>query len=148
MEGKMNISKITNRLDIKVKLSVLWIARMLSGLQGDSTRLHDPVALQSIIADTGVAYNKLLLIMSIMFVVPIFMSFLSLTLKYPANRRVNLSIGIFFAAFDLVFLGLALFLWQSTGYEIVWSIAYLAFTTLVVCYAWKWPNPEADNKTK
>jgi hypothetical protein len=150
MEEEMDTNKITNQLDIKVKLSALWMARMLSGLQGDSTRLHDPVALQSLIAETGgiVVTNKLLLIMSLIFVVPIFMSFLSLTLKYPAIRRVNLSIGIFFAAFDLIFLGLALFLWQSTGYEIVWSIAYLAFTTLVVWYAWKWPNPEADNKTK
>ena len=141
----MDISKITTQMDTKVKLSALWVARMLSGLQGDSTRLHDPVALQSIIGETGdmVISNELLLIMSVIFVVPIFMSFLSLTLKYPAVRRVNLTIGIFFAVFDLVFLGLALFLWRSTGYEIVWSIAYLVFTTLVVWYAWKWPKQEA-----
>jgi hypothetical protein len=41
--------------------------------------------------------------MSIIFVVPIFMSFLTLTLKYPANRRTNLTLNIFFVAFDLTF---------------------------------------------
>jgi len=133
------------KINVKIKLSALWAARMLSGLQGDTTRLSDPVALQSIVAETGdiVVSNELLLVMSIIFVVPIFMSFLTLTLKYPAIRRANLTIGIFFAAFDLVFLGLALFLWRSAGYEIVWSIAYLVFTTLVVWYAWKWPKQEA-----
>ena len=140
----MNSNRKTARslIDVRIILSALWAARMLSGLQGDSTRLHDPVALQSIIAETGdiVISNELLLVMSIIFVVPIFMSFLALTLKYPAIRRVNLTIGIFFAAFDLVFLCLALFLWRSTAYEIVWSIAYLVFTALVVWYAWKWPK--------
>ena len=99
--------------DVKIKLSALWAARMLSGLQGDSTRLHDPTALKELVAGTSAVpvTNELLLAMSIIFAVPIFMSFLSLTLKDKANRRVNRSIGIFFAAFDLIFLGLALFLW-------------------------------------
>ena len=118
---------------------------MLSGIQGDTFRLSDPVALQSILANNGavVVTSQLLLIMSLIFVVPIFMSFLTLILKYPAVRWVNLAIGLFLAVFDLVFLCLALFLWQSTGYEIVWSIAYLVCTSLVVWYAWKWPKQEA-----
>ena len=133
-----------NPLDVRIILAVLWVARMLSSLNGDTYRLSDPVALKALLANTGavVASPELLVIMSIIFVVPIFMSFLTLTLKYPAIRWANRIIGIFFAAFDLVFLGLALFLWRSAGYEIVWSIAYLVFTTLVVWYAWKWPNPE------
>ena len=80
--------------------------------------------------------------MSIIFAVPIFMSFLSLTLKDKAIRSANFTIGIFFVAFDLIFLGLALFLWQSSSYEIFWSIVYLVFTALVVWYAWKWPKQE------
>ena len=132
-------------VDVRIILAVLWVARMLSGLQGDTMRLSDPVMLQSIITKTGavVASSELLLVMSILFVVPILMSFLTLTLKYPAVRWANRIIGMFFAAFDLVFLILALFVWLSPGYEIVWSIAYLAFTSLVVWYAWKWPMREA-----
>ncbi len=142
----MNSNQKTARimLDVRIILSALWAARMLSGIQGDAFRLSDPVALQSLIANTGdvVASSELLLVMSIIFVVPILMSFLSLTLKDKANRWANRSIGIFFAAFDLVFLGLALFVWRSAGYEIVWSFAYLVFTSLIVWYAWKWTNPE------
>ena len=143
----MNPSKSTAgmMLDVRIILSVLWIARLLSGLQGDTYRLSDPVALQSILANNGavVVTNELLLIMSIIFVVPTFMSFLTLILKYPAVRWVNLAIGLFLAVFDLVFLVLALFQWRSTGYEIVWSTAYLVCTTLIVWYAWRWPKQEA-----
>ena len=142
----MNASRKTTgiTLDVRITLAALWIAGMLASLNGDTYRLSDPVALKASLANTApvVASSELLVVMSIIFVVPIFMSFLTLTLKNPAIRWANRIIGIFFAAFDLVFLGLALFLWRSAGYEIVWSIAYLVFTTLVVWYAWKWTIPE------
>jgi hypothetical protein len=130
------------RIDVRIILSALWAARMLSGLQGDSTRLHDPVALKELVAGTTAVRvtNELLLVMSIIFVVPIFMSVLSLTLKDKANRRSNLAVGIFFVALDLIFLGLALFQWPFSAYETVWGLAYPVFTALVVWYAWRWPK--------
>ncbi len=143
----MNTDKTTagNPMDVRIILSALWAARMLSGLQGDSTRLHNPEALKELMAGTTAVKvtDELLLVMSIIFAVPILMSFLSLTLKDKANRLANRSIGAFFVAFDLVFLGMALFLWPFSAYETFWSIAYLVFTALVVWYAWKWPKPEA-----
>jgi hypothetical protein len=143
----MNTNKKTARtpVDVRIILSALWAARMLSGLQGDSTRLHDPVALKNLVAGTTdvPVTTELLLVMSIIFVVPIFMSFLSLTLKDKANRRANLTIGVFFVAFDLIFLGLALFLWPFSAYETLWGIAYPVFTALVVWYAWRWPKQDA-----
>jgi hypothetical protein len=143
----MNTNKKTARImiDVRTILSALWAARMLSGLQGDTVRLFDPVFLEEMIAgnvDIPVT-SELLLVMSIIFMVPIFMSFLSLTLKDKANRWANLSIGIFFVAFDLIFLGLSLFLYKSPAYEIFWGIVYLVFVALVVWYAWKWPKQEA-----
>jgi len=129
---------------VRIILSALWAARMLSGLQGDVVNFLGPGSLEEIIAGTTdpPITNELLLVMSILFVVPIFMSFLTLTLKYPAIRWANLTIGIFFVAFDLIFLGLVLFVWQTPAYSIVWYIAYLVFTALVVWYAWKWPKKE------
>lgn len=129
---------------VRIILSALWAARMLSGLQGDSTRLHDPVALKALLAgDSPVPVtNQLLTIMSAIFVVPILMSVLTLTLRYPAIRRVTLVLGIFFVVFDLVFLGLALFVWPFSAYETLWSLAYVVFTATIVWYAWKWPRPD------
>ena len=90
-------------VDVKIILSALWAARMLSGLQGDVVRIMGPGWLEEMIAGESavVATNELLLVMSIIMFVAIFMSFLSLTLKDKANRWANRSIGIFFVAFDL-----------------------------------------------
>ena len=144
--GKMTLNEKSARIvvDVRIILSTLWVARMLSGLQGDSTRFHDPVALNALVAGTSAVpiTNGLLLAMSIIFAVPIFMSFLSLTLKDKANRWANRSIGTFSVMFDLIFLGLALFLWPFSAYETFWSIAYLVCTALIAWYAWKWPKQE------
>jgi hypothetical protein len=140
----MNSNKKNARImvDVKIILSALWAARMLSSLQGDSTRFHDPVALKELVAGTTeiTVTNELLLVMSIIMAVPIFMSFLSLTLKDKANRWANLIIGIFFVVWELVFL---IFVYlPGPAYEIFWGIAYLVFAALVVWYAWKWPKQE------
>ena len=132
-------------LNMKIILAALWVARMLSGIQADTVRLNDPDGLKALIEKTGpvVATPELLLVMSVIFAVPILMIILTLTLKYPMIRWANRIIGTFFASFDLVFLVLALFVWRSAGYEVVWSVVYLVLTTLVVWYAWKLPEQEA-----
>lgn len=129
---------------LRIKLSALWIARMLSGLQGDSTRLHDPDALADLIGGTSAVQvtNELLLIMSLIFAIPILMTILCLTLKDKTNRWANRATGTFFALFDLVFL--VLFAWPFS-YETVWSVMYLVFTALVAWYAWKWPVSEVES---
>ena len=137
----MNTTKKTarNLVDVRIVLSVLWVARMLSGLQGDSTRFHDPVALKELVEGTTtvIVTNELLLIMSLIFSVPIFMIFLSLILEYKVNRLTNLIIGIFFVLFDLIFLVLFL---GAFSYETFWSIVYPVFPVLIVWYAWRWRN--------
>jgi len=126
---------------VKLKLSAAWAARMLSGLQGDSTRLHDPVALKELIAGTSAVpvTKMLLLIMSFLFVIPILMSVLSLTLPHAANRRANRAAGTFFVLFDLAFF--VLHIWPFS-YETVWGVMYVVFTAMVAWYAWKWPRSQ------
>ena len=143
----MNTNKKTVRImvDVRIILSALWVARMLTGLQGDVLHFLQPGMLEAMIAgDTGIPITMgLITVMAIIFMFPIFMSFLSLVLKYPVNRWANLTIGIFFVVFDLGFLILTLFVWHSPAYYIVLGIVYLVFTALVVRYAWKWPQKEA-----
>jgi hypothetical protein len=144
-EIKMTTNKETarNLLDVRIILAVLWVAGMLSSLNGDTYRISDPVVLQSLIANTGpiVASRGLLFVMSVIFVVPIFMSVLTLTLKYHVSRGANRIIGILYAIINLAFWVIPLVL-RSSGYAIVWATAQLVLALLVVWYAWKWPNPE------
>ena len=132
-------------VDVKIKLSALWAARMLTGLQGNTLRSSDAVSLKELIAgDTAVRVTReLLLVFAILFVIPIFMVFLSVALKDKANRRANIILGIFFVGFDLLFLILLLFvLPASPAYDIFLAFVYPVFTGLVVWHAWKWPKQE------
>ncbi len=129
---------------VRIILSALWAARMLTGIQGDVLHFLEPGNLEEMIAGTTEPPITLGLItvMTVIFMVPILMSVLSLTVKYPAIRWANLGIGIFFAVFDIVFLALSLFVWRTPVYDKVLGITYLVFTGLVVWYAWKWPKQE------
>jgi len=142
-----NIKTARNPVDVRIIISALWAARMLSSLHGDVVRFFQPGMLKEMIAGTTAVQvtNELLLIMSILMAIPILMSFLSLTLKDKANRRLNLSIGIFFVAFDLMFLGGTLFLWSFSAVETFWAIMYVVFVALVVWFAWKWPKKEVSD---
>ena len=138
----MNTNKKTARImvDVKIILSALWAARMLSGLQGDVVRFMGPGKLEEYIeGTTGMTItNELLLVMSIVFFVPILMVFLSLLLKPKVNRWANIVLGIFFT----VFLPITM-LMTTYAYYIFLGIVEIVFTALIVWYAWKWPKQEA-----
>jgi hypothetical protein len=133
-----------NTLDVRIILAVLWIAEVLSSLNGDTYRLSDSVALRSLLENSGSikATPELLLVMSIIFVFPILMSALTLILITPVSRWVNRIIGTLYAVIIFGFWVLG-FVLGSVSYEFVWSTAQLVFILLVVWYAWKWRNPEA-----
>jgi len=144
-ESSLGTNKETarNLLDVRIVLAVLWIAEVLSSLNGDTYRLNDPAVLKASLENNGsiVVTPGLLLVMSLIFVFPILMSALTLILKDSVSRRANRIIGIIYAVIILAFWVLG-FVLQSASYEFVWSTAQLVFVLLVVWYSWKWPNPE------
>ena len=123
-----------NLLDVRIILAVLWVAGMLSSLNGDTYRLS---------AATGpIGVNpELLSVFAVVLVGHVFMSGLTLTLKSPVSRWANRIIGIFYAMVIFAFWVNA-FVSRLPGYEIVWATAQLVCALLVVWYAWKWPDPE------
>ena len=141
----MNTNKETarNLLDVRIILAVLWVAGMLSSLNGDAYRLSDPVVQKALLANTAsfVAPPELVLVFSLIFAGSVFMSVLTLTLKSPVSRWANRIIGIFYALCNLANL-VSAFVSRSAGYELVWATGQLVFALLVVWYAWKWTNPE------
>ena len=124
-----------NLLDVRIILAVLWVAGMLSSVNGDTYRL-------SAATEPLGAKPALLSVLAVVLVGHIFMSVLTLMLKAPVSRWANRIMGIFYALVTLAFWVLC-FVLRSAGYEFVWSTAQLVFTLLVVWYAWKWPKEEA-----
>ena len=83
-------------LDVRIILAVLWVAGMLSSLNGDTYRLS---------AATGPlgANPELLSMFAVVLVGHIFMSVFTLTLKSPVSRWANRIMGIFYAMIILAF---------------------------------------------
>ena len=131
---KTNKETARNLLDVRIILAVLWVAGMLSSLNGDTYRLS---------AATGpIGGNpKWLSVFAAVIVGHVFMSVLTLTLKSPVSRWANRIMGIFYAVITLVYWVMVL-VSRSAGYELVWATGQLVFALLVVWYAWKWSNPE------
>ena len=125
----------------RIILSALWAARTFSSLQGDAMRLSDPQMLQSLIAGSSEfpVTPELLLAFSPILALPIFMVFLSLSLRRTAARRASLMTGIFFILWDIAFMSL-LYL-NSAVYEVFWGAVYLVFAILIVWNSWNWSFP-------
>ena len=83
------------------------------------------------------ATQGLFLGMAILFVIPILMIYLSLTLNYPVNRWANILVSIIFFVINLI--GLPGY---PSAYDKFLIIVGLVFNVLIVWYAWKWPKQE------
>jgi hypothetical protein len=126
--------------DVRIKLSALWVARMLTGLQGDVLRFMEPGMLEEMTAGgvDGMALTEgLLLAAGTLMLIPILMVFLTLTLPRRACRSANIILGCFFFPFDAV--GLPSY---GSASGVLLIAAGMVFNVLTVWYAWRWRGPE------
>ncbi len=148
MYEKMNTNKKTVEMGMKVKLSTLWIFVILNYLYCDIVALMDSELLKQFMTGNvgGIHLTQgFLLGASILMEIPIAMLLLSRILKYRANRWANIIAGTIMTTvqFSSLFFGSS-----PTIYYIFFSIIEIACTSLIVWYAWKWPNPEVSPNDK
>jgi hypothetical protein len=129
------------KINVKIKLSALWVAVTLCYLYGDFWGLYKPGLIEEIIAGevAGMQITQVWLLgLVILMVSPSIMVFLSLTLKVKANRWANIILGIFYTCF-MLYTMLMPGVW---AYYIFLGIVEVVLTVLIVWYAWKWPKQE------
>lgn len=115
----------------RIILSGLWVAVMLTYLLGDVLRIFSGDftkmgGMQDVTQGMWVGIAVLMLI-------PILMLVLTLTLKYPAIRWVNIIVAIFWIIFNLSSLNT-----YPSAYDKFLLIVSLGFNVMTVWYAWKW----------
>lgn len=126
--------------EVKIRLSAIWAALMLTYLLGDVLRIFSGDFVAGEIGEMGgmEITQEMYLGLAIIMVIPILMVFLSLTLKYPINRWANIILAIFFFIFNAI--GLPTY---PSLYDQFLIVVGLLFNVLTVWYAWKWSQPEA-----
>jgi hypothetical protein len=139
-----SLKKTSGMADMKVKLSTLWVFAILNYLYCDVLALTDSKTLKQLLAGTAGDMNVtqgFLLGAAILMEIPIAMVLLARVLEFKANRLANISAGIIMTAvqFSSLFFGSS-----PTVYYIFFSIIEIACTSLIVCFAWKWTDPESS----
>ena len=126
------------KINVKIKLSALWVTVNLLYLYVDLYYNYIPGVIEKIIAGevafTGIEVTQaFLLVVIILMTIPSIMVFLSLILPAKANRWTNIIVGIF----EIIFvIGAAI--GETWAYYIFASIVEVVLLSLIVWYAWNW----------
>jgi cbb3-type cytochrome oxidase subunit 3 len=128
------------KINIKMKLSALWVALMLLYIYCDIFSLYRTGQLEEMISGRMGPFpvtQGSLLTAGILMMIPAVMVFLSLTLKPKVNRWVNIILGVLYTLVNISNL-----IGETWVYYIFFGSVELVFTFLIVWYAWKWRNSE------
>lgn len=134
------IKKITEmedmKVNVKIKLSALWIAMMLLYIYADILSLFSPGQVEEMLAGKMGPFpvtQGSLLTASILMMIPAAMVFLSLTLKPAVNRWANIILGVLYTLVNISNL-----IGETWAYYILFGIVEIVITLLIVRSAWKW----------
>jgi cbb3-type cytochrome oxidase subunit 3 len=130
------------KINVKMKLSALWVAMMLIYIYADILWLYKPGAIEKMMEEFMGPFpvtQGSLLSASILMMIPAVMVFLSLTLKHKVNRWVNIILGVLYT-----FVNIAKLIGETWAFYIFFGIVEIVLTLLIVGYAWKWRTPEVS----
>lgn len=129
------------KVNVKIKLSLLWATLMFIYLYVDFFGLFQPGALETILAGKVWVFEitqtwamSAMLLMT----VPSLMVLLSLVLKAKANRWLNIIMGILY-----IIVAIGSVIGETWAYYIFGTIVEIALLLVIIWTAWKWPTQEA-----
>ena len=129
------------KVNVKIKLSIMWATLMFIYLYVDFFGLFQPGALETILAGKVWVFEitqtwamSAMLLMT----VPSLMVLLSLVLKAKANRWLNIIMGILY-----IIVAIGSVIGETWAYYIFGTIIELVLLLVIIWTAWKWPTQEA-----
>ena len=128
------------QINVKMKLSALWVTMMLLYIYADILSLFRPGKINNIIEGymgPFPATQGSLFVASILMMIPAIMVFLPLVLKPKVNRGVNIAVGVLY-----ILVNISNLIGESWAYYIAFGVVEIVIALLIVWYAWKWPQQE------
>ena len=135
----MNTNIWTTGMDVRAKLSTLWIFVLFNLIFSEFHRLLQPGFLEEVMTGTisGVQMSQEVLLLGAMVLeIPIAMALLSRVLKYRVNRWANIIAGAMTIA-------LVSFNVTTDLDNIFFSTIGVVAMSLIVWYAWRWHKQQA-----
>ncbi len=131
------------KINVKMKLSSLWVALMLIYIYADILSNFKPGAIEKMMNGFMGPFpvtQGSLLSASILMMIPAIMVFLSLALKSNVNRWVNIILGVLYTFVNIS----NLFGEASWIFYMSFGVVEIALTLLIVWNAWKWSVSPVD----
>jgi hypothetical protein len=129
------------KIDVKAKLSALWVALMFFYIYADILLFYRQGHVEGLIAgETGgmKITPAFVLGSAVVMAIPSVMVFLSLALKATVNRWANIGVGVVY----VVVLGATLLIGKITADSLLYAVVEAVLIALIVWHAWKWPKEE------
>jgi len=130
------------KVNIRIKLSALWITLMLFYIYADILGFYTPGNIESVVSGEigGVQITDgFLFVMAIWMAIPSVMVFLSLTLRANVNRWLNILVGIL----SILALGATFFAGEISARYTFQAILEAVLIVSIIWSAWTWPKLEA-----
>lgn len=134
-----------NPVDIKFRLSALWIATMFIYAYVDIFSLMRADYLEALligeIPNTPLTVNQGFLIFTVAYIIPAsLMVYFSLTLAPKANRRANITVaGLYIVTVALSLVG------EEWLYYMIGSAIEIVLLAVIIRLAWRWPQDGAKS---
>ena len=118
------------KINVKMKLSALWVALMLVYIYADIFSLYRPGQIEEMISGRMGPFpvtQGSLLLASILMMIPAVMVFLSLTLKPKVNRWANIILGVLYTLVNISNL-----IGETWAFYIFFGVVEIVLTFLIV----------------
>lgn len=126
-------------IDIKIKLASLWAAVMCCYIYGDYFSFYVPGKLDKFLQGQTLLNTPVkLFAASVLMVVPSVMIFLSIALRAPISRWLNIVFGVFYTSIMVLIAFVSIAPWWA--FYVFLAIVESFLTALIVWYAWNWPK--------
>jgi hypothetical protein len=125
------------KVNIKIKLSLLWTSLTLIYLYGDYFELYIPQKTQGLVSGDNILNSPTKLFMAaFMLAIPAVMVFLSFLLKPKISRLLNIIFGLFFTALMLFIAFTSFTPWRA--FYVFYAFLESGITAYIVWLAWNW----------
>lgn len=130
----------------KVRISLLWLFCAVAMSAAMVLSFMEPGVIEEMMSGEVEGFQisaGFLLFMSLFWLIPLVMAFLSLTLKDAANRWANIILGIVFAVFTIVDVIAHTMKGEPPVGHLLIVLSMIVVPALIAWHAWKWPTQEA-----
>ena len=128
-----------HRINVRIKLSLLWTSVMFCYVYGDYFELYVPGKVEDLLNSNNILDDPTkLFTAAIVLAIPAFMIALSSILPASFSRWLNIVLGSLYTAM-MLFIGInSITPWYS--FYVLLAFLESALTASIVWYAWRWPG--------